>query len=294
MPTPRDRLQAIDHELLLLALERDGAWGTSPASPERREAIQQEIGALKARRRPIAQSVKQEQEVKVNRDKARALRKTFREQFAAIAARYAESQSDRYPIEYRQREGASILKELAALETSHSREMLLWHHGQRTEAARLRASDPVGDSATETRRLREQMEANALADQYPSRAQARNILLPEAWRLLGAGNLDGAQKYLAAARKVGAEDGNLDREINRLLDVSVPHRRQAVEIEVMAQDELELSRRDIAASRVAHKIGTPVEQIRASNVMKMADYQRQREAPILAQELGIELPSATD
>jgi hypothetical protein len=74
----------------------------------------------------------------------------------------------------------------------------------------------------------------------------------------------------------------------------VPHRRQAVEIEVMAQDELELSRRDIAASRVAHKIGTPVEQIRASNHMKMADYQRQREAPVLAQELGIELPSASD
>ena len=167
MPSSRDRLQAIDHELLLLALERDGAWGTPPASPERREAIQQQIGVLRARRRPIAQSVMQEQEVKVSRDKARALRKTFREQFAAIAARYTESQSDRYPIEFRQREGASILKELAALETSHSREMLLWHHGQRTEAARLRASDPVGDPAVEMRRLREQMEANVLAEAVP-------------------------------------------------------------------------------------------------------------------------------
>lgn len=294
MPTPRDRLQAIDHQLLLLSLERDGAWGTPPASPERREAIQHEIGVLRARRRPIAQSVKQEQEVKVSRDKARALRKTFREQYAAVAARYKESQSDRYPIEYRQREGAAILKELAALETGHSRDMLLWHHGQRTEAARLRASDPVGDSATETRRLREQMEANTLAEQYPSKAQGRNILLPEAWRLLGAGNLDGAQKYLAAARKVGAEDGNLDREINRLLDASVPHRRQAVEIEVLAQDEMELSRRDIAASRLAHRIGTPIELVRASNTVQMADYKRQREAPVLAQELGIELPSATD
>lgn len=294
MPTPRDRLKAIDHQLLLLALERDGAWGTPPASPERREAIQHEIGVLQARRQPIAQSLRQEQEVKVSRDKARAMRKEFRQKYAAVAARYAESQSDRYPIEFRQREGAAILKELAALETSHSREMLLWHHGQRTEAARLRASDPVGDPAVEMRRLREQMEANALAEQYPSRAQARNILLPEAWRFLGAGNLDGAQKYLAAARKVGAEDGHLDREINRLLDASVPHRRQAVEIEVMAQDELELSRRDIAASRVAHKIGTDQELVRASTTMKMADYQRQREAPVIAQELGIELPTATD
>ena len=72
------------------------------------------------------------------------------------------------------------------------------------EAARLRAADPVGDPAVETRRLREQMEANALAEQYPSRAQAKNMLLPEAWRLLHAGNLDRRAGYVAAAKKVGA------------------------------------------------------------------------------------------
>jgi len=175
-----------------------------------------------------------------------------------------------------------------------SRDMLLWHYGQRVEAARLRASDPVGDPAVEMRRLREQMEANALAEQYASRAQAKNILLPEAWRLFEAGNLYGAQKYLAAAKKVGADDGRLDREIAQRLDLTVPHRRQAVEIEVMAQDELELARRDAAAVRVSHNIGTPQELVRASTTVKMADYQRQREAPVLARELGIELPTSTD
>ena len=138
--------------------------------------------------------------------------------------------------------------------------MLLWHHGQRVEAARLRASDPVGDPATETRRLREQMEADALADRYATRIEAQNHLLPEAWRLLNAGNLDRAQMYAGGSAEASApRTATFDREVNRLLDATVPHRRQAVEIEVMAADELELSRRDVAASRLAHKIGTPVE-----------------------------------
>jgi hypothetical protein len=188
----------------------------------------------------------------------------------------------------------TILKELNLLEASHSRDMLLWHHGQRVEAARLRASDPVADPAIETRRLREQMEADALAERYTTRIEAQNHLLPEAWRLLNAGNIDRAQMYAAAARKRGAEDGTFDREVNRLLDATVPHRRQAVEVEVTAADELELSRRDVAAQRLAHGIGTPVELVRASNAVKMHDYKRQQEAPVLKEQLGIELPTVTD
>jgi vacuolar-type H+-ATPase subunit H len=294
MSTARERLQSIDSELLMLQLERDGAWGTPPASPERREAIQKQISVLQARRQPIVQAVKQEQEVKVSRDKARTLRKEFREKFAAIAQRYTESQLDKYPIEFRQREGAAILKELDALDAALSRGMLLWHYGQKVEAARLRATDPIGDAAAETRRLRERMEADALAEQYPSRAQARNLLLPEAERLMNAGNLDAAQVYLAAARKVGGDTSRLDLAVNRLLDRTVPHRRQAVEIEVMAADEMELARRDAAAQRLAYKVGSPTDLVRASNTVQMADYKRRQEAPILKQELGIELPASTD
>ena len=290
----RDRLRVIDAQLLALRLEHEGAWGTPLPTPERRDAIQRQMADLSAERRHVQQSVHRTQEIGMSRDKARAMRKTFREHYAAVAARYADSQSERYPIDYRQREGAAILKELNLLEAGHSRDMLLWHHGQRVEAARLRATDPVSDPATETRRLRQQMEADALADRYATRIEAQNHLLPEAWRLLNAGNIDRAQMYAAAARKRGAEDGNLDREVNRLLDSTVPHRRQAVEVEVMAADELELSRRDVAAQRLAHGIGTPVELVRASNAVKMADYKRQREAPVLKQELGIELPTATD
>ena len=138
------------------------------------------------------------------------------------------------------------------------------------------------------------MEANALAERCPTKIEAQNHLLPEAWRLLNAGNIDRAEMYAAAARKRGAEDGTFDREVNRLLDSTLPHRRQAVEVEVMAADELELSRRDVAAQRLAHKIGTPVELVRASNTVKLADYKRQQEAPVLKQELGIELPASTD
>lgn len=267
----RDRLRAIDWKLILL---RD----------VESEAAKQQAADLYAERRQVQKEVLREQEVRMSRDRARAMRKTFREQYAAVAARYTESQSERYPIEYRQREGAAILKELNLLDATLSRDMLLWHYGQKVEAARLRASDPVGDPATETRRLREQMEANALAERYPTKIEAQNHLLPEAWRLLNAGNLDRAQMYAAAARKRGAEDGTFDREVNRLLDATVPHRRQAIE----------LSRRDAAAARLAHKIGTPVELVRASNTVQMADYKRQREVPILKEEHGIDLPPAID
>lgn len=291
----RDRLRAIDHELLLLSLERNGVRGKwDPAPPERREVIDQQMAALKKERAPLNQAAKQEQEVKVSRDKARAMRKEFRQKFDAVAARYAESQSDRFPVEYRERQGAAILKELSVLDAALSRDMLLWHHAQKVEAARLRASDPLGDPATETRRLREHMEADRLAEQYPSRTQARNILMPEASRLLDAGNLDAARVYLTAAKKLGADTSMLDHEVDRILDRTVPHRRQAVEIEVMAADEMELARRDAAAVRLNHKIGTTQELARASTTVQMADYKRQREAPVLVRELGIELPTSTD
>jgi hypothetical protein len=62
----------------------------------------------------------------------------------------------------------------------------------------------------------------------------------------------------------------------------------------MAQDELELSRRDIAASKVALGIGAQQEQARALTAMKLADYRREREAVILKEEGGIEPPSAVE
>ena len=76
--------------------------------------------------------------------------------------------------------------------------------------------------------------------------------------------------------------------------LSVPHRRQAIEIEIAAQDEFELARRDVAEAKVVHKLGNLQEQARQSTRLKMADYKRQQEAEVLKQELGIELPSATD
>jgi hypothetical protein len=292
--TARERLRGIDWQLMGLRTQLDGFGDHPRAEGEHRDALMKQMTALGVERRKVQREVLREQEVRMSRQKARELRKTFREQYAATAARYRESQRDVYPQEFREREGASILKELSLIEASHSRDMLLWHHAQRVEAARLRAADPVGDPAQETRRLREQMEVSALAERYPSHVEARNHLLPEAWRRLNAGNVGGAQVYAEAARKRGVEDGNLDHEINRVLDNIVPHRKQAVEIEVTAADELELSRRDIAAAHRDHKIGTPVELVRADNAVQMADYKRRLEAPRIKQELGVELPASTD
>lgn len=230
----------------------------------------------------------------MSRDKARAIRRTFTQQFQALADRLRESQSDRYPEAYRREQAAAILKEMTLLETTLSHDLTLWRHGQQVEAARLRAADPVLTPEQETRRLREQMEARDLAEQNPSRAQGQNILLPEAWRLLNGGNLDRAQVYADAAKRVGALDGNLSREIDRLRNATVPALKQAREIEVMAADEIELARRDVAALRLSNKVGSDTDQVRASTALKMADFKRAREAVVLKQEEGIDLPTATE
>lgn len=286
----RERLQQIDSELLQLRLERDGAWGTPPASAERRTAIEKQITEGTARRRRAQQEV----EVIVSRDKARALRKAFREQFGALAQRYEASQSDRYPEEYRQREGDAIRREMIAAETQLSREILLWSRSLRGEAAQLRQQDPPLDAAAETRRLREQLEVASLAEQFPSKVQAQNFLLPQARAALQGGNVDRARVYFEAARRQAAHDGELERDIEHTLDRVVPHRRKAIELEVTATDELELSRRDIAQMKLVHRLGTPQEQARASTAVKMADFKREREAAFLKDESGIELPPATD
>lgn len=84
----------------------------------------------------------------------------------------------------------------------------------------------------------------------------------------------------------------MEKGIEDAPDLIVPHRLQAVDIAVAAQDEFELSRRDVAAARLHHQIGTPQELVRASNTVQMEDYRRKQEAPILKEQLGIELPAS--
>ncbi len=231
----------------------------------------------------------------MTRDRARALRKDFRARSATIAQQYHASQLDQYPPEYRAREGERILREYRFAEATLASEMQKWNYAQQVEAARLRHLEPMGDTATETRRLRERMEIAELTEQYrDNKVQASNTLIPQAREYLANGNLDRARVLFEAAKNVGAHDGSLEAAIERALDASVPHRRKAVEIAVAAQDEFELSRRDIAAARLAHRIGTQQELVRAGTAVQMADYKRRQEAPVLAREFGIELPTSTD
>jgi len=229
-------------------------------------------------------------EHKTMRDRAKALRKAFREKFAMLAGEYAESQSEKYPTEYREKEGTRLLRAMSMAEAELSVAIQQWHFGQKVEAARLRHLTPTGDVASETRRLREQQEVDQLAAQFPTRTQARSTLIPLAKEYLAAGNVDRASVYFHAAQKVGSYDGTLERDIEAALDLSVPHRRSAVEIEVAAQDEFELSRKDIAEQKVLHKVGDLQEQARQSTIAKMAQWKRQREAAFLLSESGIELP----
>lgn len=242
--------------------------------------------------RRMADQHKEEGERQMNSTKGRELRKTFREQFGALAARYKESQSDRYPEDFRQREGATILREMSLAETNLNREMLLWHRSQQIEAARLKHLDPPLDAAGETRRLREQMEVGELAEQHPTKIEAKKFLLPRAREALNAGNVDRARVFYEAAKRREAHDAALEREIEATLDRVVPHRQQAVSLAVLAADQFELARKDVAQMRVTYEIGTPQELARASTAVQMADFKRQREAVFLREESGIELPPA--
>ncbi len=188
--------------------------------------------------------------------------------------------------------GSAIIHELRLLEAQFNNDLLVWGHGQRVEAARLRQVEPALDAAGETRKLREALQVDQLARLYPTKTQASNFLLPIARDALAAGNLAKAQVHFAAAQQVGAYDGELERGLNAARDLADPNRRKASEIEVATADELELGRRDIAAQRLLHSIGTAQDLVRASTTVKMADFKREREAEILLRESGIELGAA--
>lgn len=291
--TARERLRGIEWQRMGLRAQLDGFGDHPAAEGGHRAALEQQMAELGIEHRRVQREVLREQEVRMSRDKAREHRKAFRRQFEALAQRYVESQSERFPPEYREQEGRKIKQEMVLAETRFNREMLLWHHGQRVEAARLRQQDPPLDAAGETRRLREQLESDALAKQYPSKVQAQNFLIPQARAALDGGNVERARVYFEAARLAGTTDGVLERDLNVMLDRVVPHRHQAIELEVMAADEMELARRDVASALLTHEgIGTQAERIRASNIVQMADYKREREAPVLKEQHGIELPPA--
>lgn len=240
--------------------------------------------------RRMADMELKEAQMSVNRDKPKAIRKEFRERFSALAARFKESQSERYPVEFRQTEGAAIQREMRVLEAGLQNDMIVWRHGQQVEAERLRQLDPPLDAAGETRRLRETMEVEALTKQYPGKVQMQNFVLPAARAAIAAGNIAKARVHYSAAQRLGVFDGTIERDISAALDMADPNRRSAVEIEVATADELELSRRAVADAKVRHQIGSLQEQTAASTVVKLADFKRQQEAAVQLRESGIELP----
>lgn len=243
--------------------------------------------------RRYANEEMKEAESGMSRDRARDLRKAFREKFQKVAACYQEAQSDKYPEDFRRRETETALREMRMLEAQFQNDVIVWPHGQQVEAARLRHAEPTLDAAGEMRRLRETMEVEALTKRFPSKVQMQNFALPIARQALAAGNVGKARVHNEAAQRLGAFDGSIERGINSALDRDEPNRRKAIEIEVEAADELELSRRAIAEARVLHKINSPQEQAAASTAVKMADFKRQQEAVVLREESGIEL-SSTD
>ncbi len=164
---------------------------------------------------------------------------------------------------------------------------LLWPPRQRTRRKRACAQSDRRRRGDETRRLARAMEATR-SPISPSRAQ-REPPLPEAWRLLGAGNLDG-RRSTPRQREGGRRGRQLDREINRLPPPRAPSRQHRDRGH--GADELELSRRDIAASRVAHKIARRWSDPRLQRV-KMATPAAARGARPRA-GTRLELPSATD
>lgn len=210
----------------------------------------------------------------MTRDKARELRQAFEKKYATLARELNTSQDEKFPKEYRDREKERLTQQLAMVESQYRRQMLIWGHAERTRAAVLRNSDPVQDAATETRRLRQQMEINALAEQFKGRTLARNYLLPEARRFIELGLWDKAGVYLEAAIKNGAHDGRAVKELNAIKDEQIPERKRAIAIEQAVAEETRDMFLSIDTLKVDNKIGSRQEQVRASTGRKLREWQK--------------------
>lgn len=276
--TPRERMADTSWRITTLSIELKGGWGLPGVTDPQQRAdierqIEQERAALAAARRGL--------EVENMRDKAKAIREQMRKQLAEVARRLDEVRAEddeQFPVEFQVKRSAQrgeLRREWKRIESAAQADMNAWAQEAQRSAQALYHTEPVVDAAAESRRVSEQMEIAALATPYIGQpTMVRNKLLPEARRYIALGVLDKARIHIEAARRAGVEDGRLDHALAAALDETVPHRKQAREHMRSVADEQDLFANDMYSTRLAHRFGTPSEQVQASTMTKMIEYRR--------------------
>jgi hypothetical protein len=174
---------------------------------------------------------------------------------------------------WRAQRRAELRGEWRRVENQAYAEATQWREAERQRNLALYHSDPVGDPAAETRRLREEQETASLAAQFIGQhTAARNRLLPEGREMLAAGNVDRARVILNAAKRVGVEDAQLEHAIKTTLDQTLPHRKQALEGLARVDKAVDDLRLSIVTERVTARVGTQSQQASDSAYRKMLEW----------------------
>lgn len=247
---------------------------TDPSERERLTANADEL-------RRMADKTAKEAEAHTAMKTAQQIIADAQKRLREIAQRYAlvaEADDAKVPpsdVAWRSQQRAALRREWQMVESQAYNEATQWRNEERQRNLALYESDPMGDAAAETRRLREEQETAALTSQYMgNRVQARNRLLPEAHEALALGNTSRAIVILNAAKRIGIEDARLEHAIKTTLDQTVPHRKQALEGLGRIEQTVDDLRLAIVTERQAAGVGTHQEQVRDSSYRKMVEWRR--------------------
>lgn len=230
------------------------------------------------------------QTAKQIRDKAVARLRAIAQEMAALPDRVEGDDVAHSPQQVRLLKARNDLRQRWRIaEEQAFAEMGVWVASSMADAQALYDSDPIGDAATESRRVADELAIVNLATPLVGQPQTmvRNRLLSEAKRLIASNAADRARVYVEAARRAGVTDGKLDHALNEAFDRTVPHRRQAKALMEEIGLQRDLLRNDVYSERLIHNVGSRSEQASTSAAIKMGAFWEQQRA-LAAKEGGAE------
>lgn len=147
------------------------------------------------------------------------------------------AQDDGRDPAWKARQRADLMAELRAAHQTARQAIDEWRNDVAKEVHVTRTTEPLGTQAEEMQKLRDQLRVRDLAEGFTTKAEASNKLIPLAVEAIDSGNVREAQILVAAADKAGAFGmGVIHDRLNKLLDVKLPHRAEALAMETEAND----------------------------------------------------------
>lgn len=215
---------------------------------------------------------------------ATEIRARMRKRLAAVAMKLAMIKADedeKYPEEHRrtrEKQRSELFREWNTIESQGIAELREWQKQANEEAQRIYHSDPIGDAASESRRVSENLEIARLAEPLigSGRTMIDNHLLTEARRFLALDLPDKARLYVEAARRAGHDDSTIRNAVEAAYDRSIPHRKRARDLMNEAEVQSDLIENDRFSLRLVHGVG---DQVQASTAAKLLAARRGESTP---------------